>query len=99
MCNKFRDKRRTSKGYVGEPEGNRPLETVKFSEVTTTDLKERSLEVFVRINLLKPSGFFKYRQVRRSKILHGVRFALGVLYGYQNRQRLLLYISLTDWFL
>ena len=33
------------------------------------------------------------------KILHGARFALSVLYGYQNRQRLLLYTSLTDWFL
>ncbi len=27
------------------------------------------------------------------------RFALSVLYGYQNRQRLLLYTSLIDWFL
>ena len=26
-------------------------------------------------------------------------FALSVLYGYQNRQRLLLYTALTDWFL
>jgi hypothetical protein len=53
------------------------------------------------INLLKPSGFFTYRQVVHSKILHGARFALSVLYGSQNRQRLLLYTStsLTDWFL
>ena len=50
-------------------------------------------------NTLKPSGFFTYRQVEHSKILHGARFALSVLYGYQNRQRLLLYTSLTDWFL
>ena len=33
------------------------------------------------------------------KILHGARFALSVLYGYQNIQRLLLYTSLADWFL
>ena len=33
------------------------------------------------------------------KILHGSRFALSVLYGSQNRRRLLLYTSLTDWFL
>ena len=33
------------------------------------------------------------------KILHGAPFALSVLYGYQNRQRLLLYTLLTDWFL
>ena len=53
----------------------------------------------VVINLLKPSGCFTYRQGWHSKILHGARFALSVLYGYQNRQRLLLYTSLTDWFL
>ena len=51
------------------------------------------------VNLLKPSGFFTYHQVQISKILHGARFALTVLYGYQNRQRLLLYTSLTDWLL
>jgi len=50
-------------------------------------------------NLLKTSGFFTYYQVYYSKIVHGARFALSVLYGSQNRQRLLLYTSLTDWFL
>jgi len=53
----------------------------------------------VIINLLKPSVFFTYHQVKNSKFLQGVRFALSVLYGSQNRQRPLLYISLTDWFL
>ena len=48
-------------------------------------------------NLLKHSGFFTYHQVEHSKILHGVHFALSVLYGYQNRQRLLLCTALTDW--
>jgi len=33
------------------------------------------------------------------KILHGARFALSVLKGSQNRQRPLVYTSLTDWFL
>ena len=51
------------------------------------------------INLLKPSGFCTYHQVKHSKILHGARFALSVLHGYQNRQRLLLYTALTGWFL
>ena len=51
------------------------------------------------INLLKPSGFFTFDHVEHPKILHGARFALSVLYGYQNRQRLLFYTSLTDWFL
>jgi hypothetical protein len=35
-------------------------------------------------NLLKPSGFFTYHQVKHSKILHGARFALGVLYGLRT---------------
>jgi hypothetical protein len=35
-------------------------------------------------NLLKPSGFFTYHQLQHSKILHGSRFALSVLYGSQN---------------
>jgi len=40
-----------------------------------------------------------YHQVLHSKILHVARFALSVLYGSQNKQRLLLYTSLTGWFL
>jgi len=51
------------------------------------------------LNLSKPSGFFTYHQVYHSKILHGARFVLSVLYGSENRQQLLLYTSLTDWFL
>jgi hypothetical protein len=51
------------------------------------------------INLLKPSGFFMYHQLQHSKILHGARFVWSVLYGSQNRQRLLLYTSLIDWLL
>ena len=47
------------------------------------------------MNLLKPSGFFTCHQVEHSKILHGARFVLSVLYGYQNRQQLLLYTTLT----
>jgi hypothetical protein len=50
------------------------------------------------LNLLKPSGFFTYRQVEHSKILHGTRIALSVLYGFQNRRRILFYTSLTNWF-
>jgi len=33
------------------------------------------------------------------KFLHGTRFVLSVLYVSQNRQRFLLYTSLTDCFL
>jgi len=50
------------------------------------------------VNLLKPGGFFTYRQILHSKILYGAPFALNVLYGSQNRQRLLLYISLIGFF-
>jgi len=45
------------------------------------------------MNLLKPSGFFTYHQVKHSKLLHGARFTLTVFYGSQNRQRPLLYTS------
>ena len=51
------------------------------------------------LNLLKPSGFFTYHQAEHSKILHGARFAVSVLYGSKNRQRLFLCTSLTDWLL
>ena len=40
-----------------------------------------------------------HHRVKYSKILHGALFAFSVLYGYQNRQRLLFYASFTDWFL
>ena len=60
-------------------------------------MKKRIISLI--FNLLKPSGFFPYRQVWHSKILYGTRFVLSVLYGYQNRQCLLLYTALTDWFL
>ena len=46
----------------------------------------------LRFNLLKPSGFF----TNHLKILHGARFALSVLYEYQNRQRFFLYRILPD---
>jgi len=54
----------------------------------------------VHFNLSKSGGFpyvppgFTFK-----KILHGSRWALSVLYGSHNRQRPLLYTSLTDWFL
>jgi hypothetical protein len=65
-----------------------------------TGRRRRRLQLLVgELNLLKPSGFFTYHQVKHSKIVHGGRFALNVLYGSQNRQRILLYTSMTDWFL
>jgi len=50
------------------------------------------------IKVLKPSDFFTKHQVQHSKFIHGALFGLRVLYGSQNKQRLLLYTSLTDWF-
>jgi hypothetical protein len=47
-------------------------------------------------NLLSPSGFFTYHQILYSTILHSACFALRVLYGFQNKQQLLLYTPLTD---
>jgi len=52
------------------------------------------VQEFVKLSI--PSGFFTYVPPGlHSKILHGARFALSVLYGSQNRQRLLLYTLLT----
>ena len=83
-----------------------PSSTNTFLVQSTSDTHYNISQVYFpvdstvkQINLLKPSGFFTYRQVKNSEILHGARFALSVLYGSQNRQRPLLYTSLTDWFL
>jgi hypothetical protein len=46
---------------------------------------------FKTFNLLKPSGLFTHHKAYHSKILHGARLALRVLYGTHNRQRPLLY--------
>jgi hypothetical protein len=51
------------------------------------------------VKVLKPSGFFTYHRVSDSKILHGARFTMSALCGFENRQRLLLCTSLTDWLL
>ena len=52
------------------------------------------------LKLLKPDGStLLTTRFKIKKILYGARFAFSVLYGFQNKQRLLLYISLTDWFL
>jgi hypothetical protein len=52
------------------------------------------------INLLKPSGNFTYHQVQHPQILRSAHTVyLCVLYGSQNKQQLLPYTALTDWFL
>jgi hypothetical protein len=51
-------------------------------------------------NLSKPSGNFTYRQVFNIKKFYVVpTLPLCVLYGSQNKQQLLPYKTLTDWFL
>ena len=62
-------------------------------------LKPTGYLMHQQFNLLKPSGFFMYHQVEHSKILYGACFALSVLYGHQNKQRLFPYTSVTDWLL
>ena len=49
--------------------------------------------IVVDFNLLRPSGFSNYLQIKHSKIIHDARLALCVLYVSQERQRLLLYTS------
>jgi len=52
--------------------------------------------VFFLINHLKPSGYFRYY---RFKIFYMILILrLYVLYGSQNKQRLLPYAALTQWF-
>ena len=60
---------------------NRPINALYLVIVSYLDKALRFLYV--------PQGF------NIKKILHGARLALSVLCGSQNRQRLLLYISLT----
>ena len=80
---------------------------VRISEDLPVDIEGDNIKMDVQektegcgwINLLKPSSFFTYHQVELSKILHGARFALSVLYGFQNKQRLFPYTPLTDWLL
>ena len=69
------------------------------SEMTAIPTYHLSQSEMRLINFLKPSGYFTYHKVQYSKILRGAPFALSVLCGSQNIQRLLLYTSLTDWLL
>jgi hypothetical protein len=49
-------------------------------------------------NLLKPSGYFTYYQFNIQKFYMVLTLRLCVLYGSQNKQRLLPYTALTDRF-
>jgi hypothetical protein len=52
------------------------------------------------VNLLNPSGNFTYDQVFNIKKFYVVlTLRLCVLYGSQNKQKLLPYKTLRDWFL
>jgi hypothetical protein len=51
------------------------------------------------INLLKPSGNFTYHQLNVQKFHMLLALRLCVLYGSQNKQQLLPYKTLRDWFL
>jgi hypothetical protein len=51
------------------------------------------------VNLLKPSGNFTYYQVNIKKFYVVPTLHLCVLYGSQNKQQLLPYKTLRDWFL
>ena len=49
--------------------------------------------------LLKLSGYFMYYHAENSKIFYVVlTLPLWVLYRFHNKQRLLPYTALTDWF-
>jgi hypothetical protein len=51
------------------------------------------------LNTLTPSGYCMYHQVQFSKNIRSAHAVyLRVFYGPQNKQRLFLYTTLTDWF-
>jgi hypothetical protein len=55
---------------------------------------------FYDVDRLELSGYFIYHQVQRSQILQSAYTVyLCVLCGSENKQRLFLYTTLTDWFL
>jgi hypothetical protein len=51
------------------------------------------------VNLSKPSGNFTYHPVDIKKFCMVPTLRLCVLYGCQNKQQLLPYNTLRDWFL
>jgi hypothetical protein len=51
-----------------------------------------------RFNHLKPRDYFTYHQVNTPKFYLVLTLRLFVLYGSQNRQRLLPYTTLAVWF-
>jgi hypothetical protein len=53
----------------------------------------------MELKLLKPSGNFTYDQVYIKKFYVVPKLYLCVLYGSQNKQQLLPYKTLRDWFL
>jgi hypothetical protein len=57
------------------------------------------LVVDIAINLLKPSGNLTYDQFNIKKFYVVPTLRLCVLYGSQNKQQLLPYKTLRDWFL
>ena len=52
----------------------------------------------VPINLLKPSGYYTYRQFNTQILRSAHTVYLCVLCGSENKQRLFPYTALTDWF-
>jgi hypothetical protein len=53
----------------------------------------------LRLTLLKPSFFLRTTRLNIQNFYMVLALRWVFFYGYQNRQRLLLYTSLTEWFL
>jgi hypothetical protein len=75
-------------------QGSNPA-TNRLSHGTTTCLTCH----IQSINLLKPSGNFTYHQIKIKKFYVVPTLCFCVLYGSQNKQQLLPYKTLRDWFL
>jgi hypothetical protein len=71
----------------------------RYGGVYSTHLKRYFKSARHIINLLKPSGNFTYTRFNIKKFYVVPTLCLCVLYGSQNKQQLLPYKTVRDWFL
>jgi len=69
-----------------------------ISVLTAVNFIRKMQLIYLRINFLKHGDYFTYDQVEHKKFCMVLALLLCVLYGSHNRQRLLPYKILADWF-
>jgi hypothetical protein len=83
---------------VGTSNPDRTISLKRLQYVIERNINITAPSYEIKLNLLKPSGYFTYHPVSYSKILHGALVAFCVLYGPPNKQKRLSCTSLTDWY-